>query len=522
MQRDTLFGGKVKGKEDGGLVLNVFATKEVLAKPDSPVPVMVWIHGGAFGIGSGTTDMYSPVWLMDHGVVIVTINYRLGAFGFLSTGDNEIPANLGLWDQRMALVWVKENISKFGGDPDNVTIFGESAGSMSVCYHVLSPQSTGLFHKAIAQSGTPFSNFCRMDKHPASYTRKLVQQLGGDPKASTKELREFLEKKTAKDLLKITFVGKMFGEDSVDDPKEDFWFKPVVDDFCSKPFLPQEPIELLKSGKYNKVPFMTGFCKDEMSFFMDSFMKKKPSQVEKFNKNFSTFTSKAILGRDGDIELTDADKEATNLLIESYVGEKELTKDKALLDKYYTLISDACFLAPTMEFLNHLQEDNKTPSYLYRLSYPSPVSIGVFMGSVLKLMGRMGANKLFKLDVLRDKNNTYVNHGDDMFLMWSAEALGLTQRWTPEDIKVSETLMAMWTNFAKHGDPTPGDDLGFKWKPLQKVEGQYLEIDKETPRMMMDSVIEENLKTWREVYKQIGVDLKLERSPTWGNPLHGF
>ena len=80
--------------------------------------------------------------------------------------------------------------------------------------------------------------------------------------------------------------------------------------------------------------------------------------------------------------------------------------------------------------------------------------------------------------------------------------------------------MAMWTNFAKHGDPTPGDDLGFKWKPLQKVEGQYLEIDKETPRMMMDSAIEENLKIWREVYKKIGLELKLERSPTWSNPLY--
>ena len=82
--------------------------------------------------------------------------------------------------------------------------------------------------------------------------------------------------------------------------------------------------------------------------------------------------------------------------------------------------------------------------------------------------------------------------------------------------------MAMWTNFAKHGDPTPGDDLGFKWKPLEKADGQYLEIDKETPRMMMDSAIEENLKIWREVYKKIGLELKLERSPTWSNPLFGL
>ena len=208
-----------------------------------------------------------------------------------------------------------------------------------------------------------------MDKHPASYTRKMVQSLGGDSQASTKELKEFLEKKTGMELLKTTFIGKMFGDDNVEDPKEDFWFKPVVDDFCSNPFLPQEPIELLKSGKYNKVPFITGFCKDELSFLSGTFMKKKPSQVEEFNKNINKFTSMALLARDGDIELTDPDKEATNLLLESYVGEKEITKDKTVLDKYYTLLSDSTFCAPTFEFLNRLQEDNKSPTFLYRYKY---------------------------------------------------------------------------------------------------------------------------------------------------------
>ena len=91
-------------------------------------PVMVWIHGGAFWSGSGTFSDYGPQYFMDTGVVVVTLNYRLGPFGFLTTGTEELPGNMGLWDQSLALHWVQENIKHFGGDSDQLTLFGESAG----------------------------------------------------------------------------------------------------------------------------------------------------------------------------------------------------------------------------------------------------------------------------------------------------------------------------------------------------------------------------------------------------------
>ena len=127
------------------LVVNVHATKEVLESGKPNTPVMVFIHGGGYVFGDGTPQLYGPDWILDFGVILVTLNYRLGALGFLSTGDKELPANLGLWDQRLALQWVQQNIAAFGGDPGRVTIAGESAGSMSVMFHVLSSQSTGLF-----------------------------------------------------------------------------------------------------------------------------------------------------------------------------------------------------------------------------------------------------------------------------------------------------------------------------------------------------------------------------------------
>ena len=118
-------------------------------KPASPLPVMVFIHGGGFKTGSGNDDEYGPDFLVSHGVILVTLNYRLEALGFLCLDTEDVPGNAGLKDQAAALRWVQNNIKNFGGDPNNVTLFGESAGSSSTSLHVISPMSKGLFKRAI-------------------------------------------------------------------------------------------------------------------------------------------------------------------------------------------------------------------------------------------------------------------------------------------------------------------------------------------------------------------------------------
>ena len=131
------------------LFLNIYAP----VIRSKPTPVMVWIHGGGFSTGS--SNFYITDTLSAFGeVVVVTINYRLTLFGFLSTGDENAPGNVGLMDQHLAIKWVNENIEAFGGDPEKVTIFGESAGGMSVAYQSLFPENEGLFQRAIAQSGS--------------------------------------------------------------------------------------------------------------------------------------------------------------------------------------------------------------------------------------------------------------------------------------------------------------------------------------------------------------------------------
>ena len=122
---------------------------------DKRLPVMVWIHGGAYVKGHSGKALFGPDYFMtesENPVILVTVNYRLGILGFLSLGDDVISGNMGLRDQSLALQWVKENIDNFGGDSKKVTLFGESAGGGSVMAHVLSPRSSGLFDRAIMQT----------------------------------------------------------------------------------------------------------------------------------------------------------------------------------------------------------------------------------------------------------------------------------------------------------------------------------------------------------------------------------
>ncbi|HEY1254514.1 MAG TPA: carboxylesterase family protein, partial [Terracidiphilus sp.] len=150
--------------QDGGpsedcLFLNVYTPAD--AKEKSKLPVMFWIHGGGYAGGASSEPRHNGDFLPLKGVVLVTINYRLGVFGFLATADlareaNGAAGNYGLLDQVAALQWVKENIKNFGGDPGNVTIFGESAGSFAVSTLMASPVARGLFQKAIGESGSAF------------------------------------------------------------------------------------------------------------------------------------------------------------------------------------------------------------------------------------------------------------------------------------------------------------------------------------------------------------------------------
>jgi len=187
----------IEGSEDC-LYLNVYAKT---FESQKPLPVMVWLYGGGFQIGEATRDIYAPDYFMKEEVLLVTVNYRLGAFGFLSLDDPDIdvPGNAGLKDQLLALKWVKDNIHYFNGDPNNITLFGESAGGSSAHNLMLSEKSEGLFHKAILQSGTAFCPWSLIPAHNWAY--RLAVKCGYHGSENDKEVYRFLAKTDAKKII---------------------------------------------------------------------------------------------------------------------------------------------------------------------------------------------------------------------------------------------------------------------------------------------------------------------------------
>src|SRR3990172_2260152 len=182
--------GKLSGRVEDGIYLNVWTPA-----PDSGLrPVLVWIHGGGFVIGSGSQSIYDGSRLARRGdVVVVTINYRLGPLGFLHLADlcpglEGAAGNCGIRDQVLALEWVRDHVGAFGGDPGNVTIFGESAGGMSVGTLLGTPSARGLFQRAIAQSGACHNVHTR--ETATRVAEHFLEDLGVRPVDAARVLRE--------------------------------------------------------------------------------------------------------------------------------------------------------------------------------------------------------------------------------------------------------------------------------------------------------------------------------------------
>ena len=250
------------------------------------LPVLFYIHGGAFEYGTALT--YPSDLLALHGLVVVVIQYRLGPFGFLTTGNSAAPGNLGMLDQVEALKWVKENIEHFGGDPSKVTICGLSAGAASVSLHLLSPLSKGLFHQAIAESGVDLSPFAIQPVSSAlRFVTGLAQKLDCGTSDHSTMLACILRQKDA-DIQKASDSIPFGMSDNVR-------CGPVVDNY----FLLDIPRNLRQKGDFRKVKFMISFTSQEgagslgvmanWSFGMAESVDNgvSPSFFQKFVKNFA-------------------------------------------------------------------------------------------------------------------------------------------------------------------------------------------------------------------------------------------
>ncbi|KAK9502364.1 hypothetical protein O3M35_011153 [Rhynocoris fuscipes] len=210
-------------------------------------PVLVYIHGGGYEYGAGEF-LGRPGYFLDHDIVLVTFNYRLGILGFLSMEDSTLPGNMGLKDQNMVLQWVQKNIRNFGGDPNMVTIYGESAGAGSVHHHMLSPLSKGLFHQAISQSGTALSAKNFLPPGIAKTRAMKLAEKAGCPSSNTEQMLICLREMNAQDITRLNQIFSMKQIESLAP------FIPVVDSVAANPFLPKETDQLVPEP----VPWMIG------------------------------------------------------------------------------------------------------------------------------------------------------------------------------------------------------------------------------------------------------------------------
>lgn len=229
------------------------------------LPVMVWIHGGGFQVGSIFMEEYDSRYLASWGnVIVVSVNYRLGALGFLYLENENAIGNQGLHDQILALKWVQKNIQKFGGDPNRVTVFGESAGSMSVGSLLLSPLAKGLFQNAISQSGAPNLFFTITKEEANQRTLNLAKKLNC-PCNTPKKVLSCLQNKTVDQLLNNPY----------DINKQNVMVPIYGDDL-----MPTNPITALKQNQFNDVNFMFGVCKNELTESIQLFLNINHPQMK--------------------------------------------------------------------------------------------------------------------------------------------------------------------------------------------------------------------------------------------------
>lgn len=372
------------------LYLNVWAPKEP-APPGKPYPVLVWIYGGAFNVGSASMPNYSGASLAMQGVVYVAISYRVGTLGFLAHPELTAEGgghsgNYGLMDQIQGLRWVRDNIAGFGGDPGNVTLVGQSAGSMSIGLLMASPQAKGLFHRAVGMSGSPFGAL--LPPIP------LV-----DAEADGKRLQEALKAGSLSDMRAIA------GDRIIATPLPRR--SPIVLD---GKLLPLAPDQAMKGDGHSDVPVMIGFTRDE------------------------SFRS---LGNPADVPAYEALVKTTFPGVADKVLKAYAVKDQADIRRAVTDIQRDATVGRQVAAWAQAQ---KQPAYVWlfnrrhpytpgiRFADHDPATVGAYhTGDVPYWLGTLGSLNLFRQ----------------------------TRDWQPRDQELATRMQGMLLAFARGGAPSP-------------------------------------------------------------------
>jgi len=412
VRRATAFGSRcMQGRIFGDMVFRDEPSEDCLflnvwtpaASSDARLPVMVWIHGGGFQAGSGSEPRQDGARLARKGVVVVSMNYRLGVFGFLAHPEltkasaHGASGNYGLMDQIAALRWVKANIAAFGGDPGNVTIFGESAGSFAVSGLMASPPAAGLFHRAIGESGAFFNvgagalatkNLAESERAGQAFGESLAA-------ASIAALRA----KPAQELLDAALK------------RNGFRFAPTIDGHV----VPSHVPDTYAAGKQHRVPLLAGWNADEIR--MGVVLSKPTAQ------SFATIVRQQFGDRADDV-------------LRVYPA----TSDPEAVESAASLASDQFIGHATWKWVETHAKTAGAPVYRFSFDRKIPVPAGMVVKGIPVTSADVGAR-----------------HAGEIEYVFGTLDSSPNVPWEAVDRRLSDQMMTYWTNFARTGDPNgPG------------------------------------------------------------------
>ncbi|XP_044740780.1 juvenile hormone esterase-like [Chrysoperla carnea] len=457
-----------EGSEDC-LLLNIHSkmTKEKQISKELR-PVMVWIHGGAFKAGSISNNLYGPEFLVHENIVLVKIQYRLNVLGFLSLTDDEggVSGNAGLKDQVMALKWVQKNIENFGGDPNRVTIFGQSAGGASTHLLNLSPMTKGLFHRVISQSGCGLNEWLSSKITP----KQNYYELFGCNSTDSNLILECLQR--------VTPVEKLIKMENELLEKTDEGFLVVIENSTKEEqFLPSSVEKLIKDGSFNQIPFMAGYVPQEGAtlYYLQYEVENgnNPLKENFIPENIVTYLS------------PEEEKNLNEKIRQFYFKNRNSTDE--ILYGYLNYLTDSAIIERLYTATKWHALKSTAPVYYYKFNYDTSLNLRL---------------KMFP--------QNYVTHDDELKYLFTNIKTPKNLSDTSIEMQGIKRMIKIWARFAETGNPNPLDfddekytNDAVEWKPVTSDKFSYLAI--QPTFELEENPEEERMQFWESVW----ADLKM-------------